>query len=455
MKWKLQAENTSLRQELAALRQILTLPTSLNDEFDQKRYIQLRNQIYTLEKQVCLMTKLLDSKRQAVVTCETILIELGEFLRNLLSNERTMKGYILVNETDLQMWCEKVENSQKKSFKSLQDHVNMDDTLYASTAFSRTENIHLLDVCSGKIDHLNLKEIALLESSLLSLHSNLQQFSIELEQQQRQSLSNDDNLSLFLFPDLNERTYLNVKKLSQEMTNVSNQLFDLSLLIPARPPTLSKSPCIISSEITTDVIWKRLASYKFSPNIKIILKSIFDSLIAAFNHKYSGLQLKTETKEKELEFYRHITKIHYTHVQTVLKVITCGQMYFNEQLKNTLYEPLNNIMNEYHKMSKQPTENCLRTFLFTFKIHVDQFEETLHDLEELVKNGVKASEQLFIETNDTMITEIKRSQQNLLKEFHRLNEKQAKISMASEKSLDDLFDTLNISSNFPLSHDEK
>ncbi|CAF1661285.1 unnamed protein product, partial [Didymodactylos carnosus] len=128
-------------------------------EFDQKRYIQLRNQIYTLEKQVCLMTKLLDSKRQAVVTCETILIELGEFLRNLLSNERTMKGYILVNETDLQMWCEKVENSQKKSFKSLQDHVNMDDTLYASTAFSRTENIHLLDVCSGKIDHLNLKEI--------------------------------------------------------------------------------------------------------------------------------------------------------------------------------------------------------------------------------------------------------------------------------------------------------
>ena len=45
----------------------------------------------------------------------------------------------------------------------MQDHTNLkeNDTLYAPNAmkFAVREPIHLLDVCSGKIEHLNLKNI--------------------------------------------------------------------------------------------------------------------------------------------------------------------------------------------------------------------------------------------------------------------------------------------------------
>jgi hypothetical protein len=45
----------------------------------------------------------------------------------------------------------------------LQDHASLsdNDTLYApnSTKFINQDPIHLLDICSGKIEHLNLKNI--------------------------------------------------------------------------------------------------------------------------------------------------------------------------------------------------------------------------------------------------------------------------------------------------------
>ena len=69
----LQAENETLRQEIANLKHILTLPID-----ETPRSTHLRYQIYSLEKQIALLTRLLDAKREAVATCETILLELNQ-----------------------------------------------------------------------------------------------------------------------------------------------------------------------------------------------------------------------------------------------------------------------------------------------------------------------------------------------------------------------------------------
>jgi len=73
---KLQLENECLRQEISALQKILSIPIDENH-----RYTHFRYQIYSLEKQIALLTRLLDAKREAVATCETILIELNQFLQ--------------------------------------------------------------------------------------------------------------------------------------------------------------------------------------------------------------------------------------------------------------------------------------------------------------------------------------------------------------------------------------
>lgn len=72
----LQRENERLREEVLTLKKLLSAPIDQTD-----RQVQYRYQIYALEKQIALLTRLLDAKREAVATCETILLELSETLQ--------------------------------------------------------------------------------------------------------------------------------------------------------------------------------------------------------------------------------------------------------------------------------------------------------------------------------------------------------------------------------------
>jgi len=54
----LQLENQSLRDEISALQKLFSLPT-----VEKQRWKQLRYHIYTLEKQVALLTRLLNVKQ--------------------------------------------------------------------------------------------------------------------------------------------------------------------------------------------------------------------------------------------------------------------------------------------------------------------------------------------------------------------------------------------------------
>ncbi|CAF4084587.1 unnamed protein product, partial [Adineta steineri] len=262
----LQVENESLRQEISTLQQILATPLDENH-----RYTHFRYQIYSLEKQIALLTRLLDAKREAVATCETILLELNPFLQNLKDKIHRKEN---IDESLIQTWIDRIESNRKKSFKSMQDHASLsdNDTLYApnSTKFINQQPVHLLDICSGKIEHLNLKNIANLESSLYNLHSELRSFQNELL----------DQTNHCIFPNLNKNLLQHSKELSNKINLTTNELFYLSILIPTRHQKCSFAP----EQITSDLICQRINSqFRLSPNIKLYLQSIFDALIHSFN----------------------------------------------------------------------------------------------------------------------------------------------------------------------------
>ena len=65
-----------MSNESSALKKLLEAPLD-----DKQRTIHFRYQIYALEKQIALLTRLLDVKREAVATSETILLELIQTLQ--------------------------------------------------------------------------------------------------------------------------------------------------------------------------------------------------------------------------------------------------------------------------------------------------------------------------------------------------------------------------------------
>lgn len=152
---------------------------------------------------------------------------------------------------------------------------------------------------------------------------------------------------------------------------------------------------------------------------------MFDAVIAAYNHELKLLQLELNIKTKELSFYRHsLTTIHSEHIQNLFEMLSKGQKSFNEQLQRRFYEPLINVMNEYHRMSNDKTDESLKSFLFAFKIHLDQFNEIAQDLYEQIRRGTPAIDQLFIETNEQMWKQIQAEEKRFLEEIQSIKDDQ-------------------------------
>lgn len=159
------------------------------------------------------------------------------------------------------------------------------------------------------------------------------------------------------------------------------------------------------------------AHFRLSPNIKLFLQSLFDSLICSYNHEINLLKSELNIKSKQLLFYRHsLSRIHSQYVQNLIEVLSLGQQSFNKQLQTHLYEPLVNVITDFNRMNNEKTDESLKSFLFTFKIHIDQFNEVVHDLYQQITNGSKAVDQLFIETNKNMWNDIEKLQKKLLED---------------------------------------
>ena len=163
------------------------------------------------------------------------------------------------------------------------------------------------------------------------------------------------------------------------------------------------------------------AQFRLSPNIKLFFRTLFDSLLCAFNHQIHLLNSELNIKTKQLSFYRHsLTNIHCQYIQNLISILSTGQQSFNKQLQTHLYEPLVNIIKEFNRMNEEKTEDSLKSFLFTFKIHIDQFNEIVHDLYQQITDGSKGIEELFIQTNEQMWKEIEREQKQLFEQISEI-----------------------------------
>jgi hypothetical protein len=92
-------------------------------------------------------------------------------------------------------------------------------------------------------------------------------------------------------------------------------------------------------------------------------------------------------------------------------------------------------------MNNEKSDESLKSFLFTFKIHIDQFNEIVHDLYQQITDGSKATDQLFIQTNEQMWNDIEKQQKQLLDEISSIKQEEVLID---KKPFDNLFHLLQI-----------
>jgi len=164
----LKRENSELKAELHYIRSLykqLVEEVPL-EKFDERRVNLLKSQVIQLERQVLLQSSALQARRSVFLQVENKLLNLKEMLRSLHSSDDS-SNYITISRESVQSLEYKVEGTRLDLYKN-KENAETDDlslpAVYMSDFLKQSRSgedqaLTLLDCCSGKVEHLNLKHV--------------------------------------------------------------------------------------------------------------------------------------------------------------------------------------------------------------------------------------------------------------------------------------------------------
>jgi len=150
-----------------------------------------------------------------------------------------------INRAELVKWTELAESTRIKLTKTEDTSMNEENvreqsepSLFTNKFVKAADKPDILDICSGNLDHISLKQVGQLESGLSSFYKKVWRLNEALK-----------TIHAGIIPPLhkdNLKTQLN--ECLESTQNVCRDLFDLALLVPSAPwSAIKKSPIGTSS----------------------------------------------------------------------------------------------------------------------------------------------------------------------------------------------------------------
>lgn len=239
----LKGENHRLRKELEDVRSLYNqlVQEDSHERFDERRVTLLKSQIIQLERQVLLLSEALSSRTETLLEVENALTWLADKCRTFITKE--IKGpEVNVPRSDFTLMVETAESARIKLYKQLENRTTekLSRQLLFYNEFihpSRQNDVTLLDVASGTLEHLNLKQVAKLETKLSLLYKELISLHSKLEQDQQVSQVTSPCMwsSSHVTLAARERLMTQILKSCAMMKDCTSDLLDVSLLFPAAP----------------------------------------------------------------------------------------------------------------------------------------------------------------------------------------------------------------------------
>eukprot|EP00057_Strongylocentrotus_purpuratus_P003469 XP_003726723.1 PREDICTED: uncharacterized protein LOC100888896 [Strongylocentrotus purpuratus] len=308
----LKEENTKLQKDLDNVKSIYDQLVSEGpvEQYGERRVNLLKSQVIQLERQVLMQAEALSSRSGILFEVENNLQTIADNFRELLAS-KTKGPSVQVQRSQLSTLIETAESARLRLYKNLE--INNQEKLeqpliftglYAKPKPHRYDNkpVDIMDVCSGKIEHLNLKHVAKLESKLFTLNQQLN----TLHQSLRTSWSPDSHAlqqaaNHHLPSAVNQRLSSLLNDTERQLVECCQDLVSLSILVPAAPwPLLTKS---VIPEIKTDDVMTALPT--FPRNKQQQVKSVIDAVIKASNYARRVSKMEAKACVEELRFHQH------------------------------------------------------------------------------------------------------------------------------------------------------
>ncbi|XP_071794000.1 uncharacterized protein [Asterias amurensis] len=373
----LRATNLQLSKELEETRALYKqlVDEGPHENFHERRVHLLKSQVLQLERQVLLHTNALSSRSGVLLHVENGLQSIADQLRELLASDN--KGpTVPVKRAQLTGLIETAEGARLRLYKNVE--ANNPERLSRPILFmgsflkpsAEEDGVTLLDVCSGKIDHLNLKQVAKLESKLFSLHRQLlglhQSLTVTWSHEHQPMQMTNQHQSLAAKQRLSGLLAQCQKSISESCSD----LLSLSILVPAAPwPLITRPVC---AELSLDSVMSALPNFPKSKQQQG--KACIEALLKACNYSRNVAKLEAKASAEELQFHQSVYDVQIKYMESLFTAVREAYAEFEKSTQTLLCDPLKNILEEYSTLKSSASEEALREFLTAFKAHSVELE---------------------------------------------------------------------------------
>lgn len=394
------ARNKILEEENNVLKNLIHEENESPEGFDERRVLMLKCQVYQLEKQINILSRSLSFRKNAHTDALNTIATLSETFRSTIQNldgrSSTPVKSISIDRGEFLRWTDMAESSRLKLIKT-EDCAMSDENLkemseqsLLTTKFSKTnsKNADILDVCSGNLDHINLKQVGVLESNLSKLYKKLCRLKISLQTNSNNENDSETNQTAksHLLPLHKENLRNQLEDCSNATRESCENLFDLMLIVPNAPWSVTKKTPI--DKLTQESLLTKLKSIgipksKYQP-IEVLFKAFF--VASNYHHHIKSNELCA--LEEEIEFYRSSYSTQKSYIESVMHLFMKKYEHFIEELQVNLSVPLKSLIERFWIMKTESSEENLKEFLSFFKHYAKKFEQTLENIENMPKNDL-------------------------------------------------------------------
>ncbi|RUS82237.1 hypothetical protein EGW08_010013, partial [Elysia chlorotica] len=383
----LQAENAKLKKqcnELNATLKQLTQETS-HEKFDERRVNLLKLQIIQLEKQVCILNEALGGRHEAIMEVENTMAWLADKLRSFIAAD--IKGPMVpIARSDLMAFVESSESARIKLFKAIEGSAKESvgkDLLFLNPFlgghYKQGENITLLDISLNRMDYLNLRHVAQLESKLSNIYKDLIRVLEQIEYSAVDPIFVKRRRS-----GQSDRFKTTVLKTCISLKDVADDLMSLSLLCPSAPWPALKRP--LSQDVSLERVKLNIPP-GLSRQKQEEINHIIESSIGVCNHRNHLLEKENAVLKEELNFHRATHDLQVQYTKSLFEAVGKGYDEFEKSAREIVVKPIKNMLDAYRELKESASEQALRDFLVIIKENEEQLSsvENMFEKEDLEK----------------------------------------------------------------------
>lgn len=363
-------KNKKLEEELQACHGMYRnlMEEKGRENADDRRAFMLKSQIFQLERQCMLLSQALSSRGLVLKETENKLIDLLERFQQILAD--VCEGpSVCISRSEVTRIIQMLTKLKNSLYR--QSNLETSDSLRIPSFMSRSKycpyEVSCMEISSGKLEHINLKQVAQLELKLSALYKNLTRLCTMISvSMPHMSCSSTEQLEApekqLLSHPLN-RILKASESCVANLSHCCDELVLISLLHPNAPWQTVKPKGRFGVFLIEDIMQSLPPSIRRRADVSSCLKA----MCIAHNYILKMNDLRFNATQIELRYFQHVHKQQLQYVTSLFSGLTSAYDDCESSIIAAVCMPINSILKSWKALKNNQCDETFKELLDSIK----------------------------------------------------------------------------------------